>query len=306
MVCCGVLFASYTQPLSARNWGSVGGWDAFEISDDACGISLEYEGKGATELTIAQNVKGKVLIIATNSDWSPLEDNKYLVGYVIDGKSYIPLYLSNGTKVDYKKGFSSIFNTDIISALAAGSSIDIYLNSNRDDEASKFQLIDELKLAGSAAGLSRMNQCLTNIKKVRAAKKVEDERFAHLPDDPFSNRNLPAQSGFAKPVSHRLSKSFGIRYSAEALAAKLEGTVEVELTIGKSGNVVKCKILESSGHRLLDTNTCDVLNRPRRYRPALDTNGNPIEGTITEKLVWKFPVQELPEAIPEMKVELVE
>lgn len=308
VLCCIAINCAWTPSALAREWGSAGGWDIFEIDDNSCGMSMEYEGKGATELAIIRTTDDDVYLITTNSDWTSKQDEKYLVGYVIDNEPYVSEYLSNGSVIKYRNGFISVFTNKILDEISKGKSIDIYLKLNPDNEASEFQLIDELKLTGSSVALSRLAVCIASVKKLKAVKLAEEQRFAHLPDDPFKKLNpavSPSQAGKSKPVGYRMYKNYGIQYPEKSFKAGLQGRVKAELTIGEAGNVSKCRIIESSGHTLLDTETCEMLNRPRRYQPALNVNGNPTEGTIVESLVWQIPAPEpKPQPIPTMKIEL--
>jgi hypothetical protein len=35
--------------------------------------------------------------------------------------------------------------------------------------------------------------------------------------------------------------------------------------------------------------TCNIMRRRARYRPAMDSNGNPVAGTIVQQIEWKAP-----------------
>jgi protein TonB len=76
-------------------------------------------------------------------------------------------------------------------------------------------------------------------------------------------------------------------YPAEALGAS--GKVGFSLTIGPDGRVIGCAITRSSGSAALDGATCRLIERRARYVPAVDSDGNPVVGTIHQEVIWKAP-----------------
>jgi periplasmic protein TonB len=81
----------------------------------------------------------------------------------------------------------------------------------------------------------------------------------------------------------------GDDYPAAAEGTGAHGTVRFTLTIDPSGRVVGCTIVHSSGSAVLDEATCKIMTRRARYTPAMDSNGQPVAGTITQDVVWKAP-----------------
>jgi protein TonB len=78
-------------------------------------------------------------------------------------------------------------------------------------------------------------------------------------------------------------------YPAAALGSRAEGPVRFTLTIDPGGRVVGCTIVRSSGSATLDAATCGIMHRRARFTPAMDSNGNPVTGTIIQEIVWKLP-----------------
>ena len=69
-------------------------------------------------------------------------------------------------------------------------------------------------------------------------------------------------------------------YPAEAVRNRWQGTVVVDLTISRDGSPTACRIVQSSGHKVLDDATCDLIMRRAKFVPARDMNGNPIESHL--------------------------
>ena len=90
------------------------------------------------------------------------------------------------------------------------------------------------------------------------------------------------------PAQRYLSPG-GDDYPAAAIGSHVEGPVRFTLTIDPSGRVVGCSIVHSSGSAVLDAATCNIMRRRARFTPAMDTNGNPVAGTITQDIIWKAP-----------------
>ena len=75
-------------------------------------------------------------------------------------------------------------------------------------------------------------------------------------------------------------------YPIDALRSGHQGTVRFTLTIAKDGTVKKCRVTKSSGFSELDRATCNIMRQRARFKPALDSNGNPVEDTYSSVLSW--------------------
>lgn len=78
-------------------------------------------------------------------------------------------------------------------------------------------------------------------------------------------------------------------YPARALREEREGTTGFRVTVGSDGRVTDCTITSSSGHADLDAATCDNVRRRARFKPATDGEGNPTEGTYSNRVRWVIP-----------------
>jgi TonB family protein len=78
-------------------------------------------------------------------------------------------------------------------------------------------------------------------------------------------------------------------YPAAAIRAGEQGSVMVRLTVSADGRVTACSIEESSGSAILDSTTCILSQRRFRFRPAIDSNGTPVAGTVTRRVIWRLP-----------------
>ena len=58
-------------------------------------------------------------------------------------------------------------------------------------------------------------------------------------------------------------------YPPRALAAREEGAVGFKVTIDKQGTVSDCQVTHSSGHPLLDQETCTLITLHAEFQPEL-------------------------------------
>jgi periplasmic protein TonB len=75
-------------------------------------------------------------------------------------------------------------------------------------------------------------------------------------------------------------------YPGDAGEAGVSGSVEVLYRVGVDGMVSDCRVVRSSGSRLLDDTTCRLIERRFRFRPSLDARGRPIASRIIENHEW--------------------
>lgn len=74
-------------------------------------------------------------------------------------------------------------------------------------------------------------------------------------------------------------------YPAEARRQRMGGEVKFSLVISKQGCPIKCNIVRSSGHKLLDEKTCELMMQRARFHPE-GTPENPVETTIIKSMHW--------------------
>lgn len=78
-------------------------------------------------------------------------------------------------------------------------------------------------------------------------------------------------------------------YPGRALSRGWEGDVGYALDIGANGRVEQCRVLASSGHEVLDTTACRMIERRARFDPATDHNGARVAGSWRGTVSWTIP-----------------
>ena len=66
-------------------------------------------------------------------------------------------------------------------------------------------------------------------------------------------------------------------YPPEAVRNRWEGSVIVDVLVGKDGSPKSCSIVKSSGHQLLDDTTCGLIMSRAKLVPETDEAGRAIE-----------------------------
>ena len=94
----------------------------------------------------------------------------------------------------------------------------------------------------------------------------------------------------AQPVVQGVPPDFFWRndYPPVAVRNHWHGTVVVHVTLGRGGHVRTCRVVQSSGHKLLDDLTCNSLVRRASFRLE-DLKGIPTDGVYElPPIVWSF------------------
>ena len=78
-------------------------------------------------------------------------------------------------------------------------------------------------------------------------------------------------------------------YPAKALREHREGITGFKVTVGADGKAKDCQITASSGSQDLDEATCKLMTTRARFRPDVNSNGDPVEGSFESRITWKLP-----------------
>jgi TonB family protein len=78
-------------------------------------------------------------------------------------------------------------------------------------------------------------------------------------------------------------------YPRRALAAGEQGLVGFTIRLDKAGHPTNCEVTYSSGHRLLDEETCQLMLIHGVYKPVKDAQGNKTNQVAEGVVNWKIP-----------------
>lgn len=75
-------------------------------------------------------------------------------------------------------------------------------------------------------------------------------------------------------------------FPQEELEAGVSGQTEVSLSVDAGGRTTDCFTTASSGSSVLDSRACELLIERARFRPGLDSTGNPVPSTYSTAVAW--------------------
>ena len=78
-------------------------------------------------------------------------------------------------------------------------------------------------------------------------------------------------------------------YPMKAFEQNAEGVARFELLIAPDGQVADCKIVSSSGNAELDKASCFLASKRAKFRPARNSDGQPLWGTYRSQALWALP-----------------
>jgi TonB family protein len=87
-------------------------------------------------------------------------------------------------------------------------------------------------------------------------------------------------------------------YPARARAAGEQGMVGFTVRLDKAGQPTNCEVTHSSGHRLLDEETCQLILIHAVFKPVKDAAGNKVNQVSEGVINWKIPGGTAPLAAP--------
>ena len=78
-------------------------------------------------------------------------------------------------------------------------------------------------------------------------------------------------------------------YPTTAFRREWQGTTNFDVIVDPQGRSVDCKIAKSSGHEMLDRQTCWVALKRARFTPAIGADGQRAYGVYRSQVVWARP-----------------
>ncbi len=256
------LLAISASPAHARDYGNVGGWDLASF-EDGCGLYANQSASG--EIIILKRLDGTVHIQVSNDRWNTDADGE--ITFTVDGKVWGGDYAVARTSEADSQGYVGAFAPSVTSVLRAGSQLAVQRGAIT---------MGRFSLNGSAIALNRIENCLADLRR----------------DGPDSRQDAIAIPTKAKPATPLTATGKWFDMTDYPRAAQNEGragTVVFVLTVGKDGRATDCKIDQSSGHSDIDASTCQAAKKRAKFNPALDANGNKIEGSYRNRVTWSVP-----------------
>jgi TonB family protein len=138
--------------------------------------------------------------------------------------------------------------------------------------------------------------CLTTMYRDRIGEidqwpKSEAPAPVPTPETEVEDSVEPSLPTIAVPARLRNSDNLITNddYPARALRDREQGVVTARFQVDDTGRVSGCTVIVSSGSRLLDDQTCNLITRRFRYEPARSAAGIPLFSTATKTVRWTLP-----------------
>lgn len=137
----------------------------------------------------------------------------------------------------------------------------------------KERLIAEVPVPATAKAVAVLRECEGTV--------LKDMGF-----DPQVMATLSRRATSEKPLVAYFSHS---DYPDAAIRKGEAGSVLARITIGTTGAVEGCTVIESSHSEILDRTTCAAIMKRVRYKPALSAAGQPVRALDAIRIWWRLP-----------------
>ncbi|MES2043712.1 MAG: energy transducer TonB [Pseudomonadota bacterium] len=237
-----------------------------EYADSMCVLSRDY-GAGADKVTLALRpwpMSNETEVIVLTQGNAALVDG---------GRAEISLLPAGHTtkgsfsRFDMPKGAPGRiatlhFDEGALDGLAAATGVTVRLGNHE---------VHTVAIPGISAAMRALETCQKDLLKGWGVDPDERATLSRLP------RGNPGRF-FGPSV-----------YPQEAVINHLQGRVVTVASIGVDGRVTGCAVAATSGARVLDQATCNVLKASARFSPALDMAGKPVVSHLVVPVRWVLP-----------------
>lgn len=266
-----IAFIAAVHPAGsyAREWGSVAGW-AISPAKQSCGMFAAARGGSKTDMVLLKRLDGSIVMQLRNPTWNITPANLKRMQYSVDGQVYSGPVSVTSTVSNPQNNIIAAFGSGFERALTSGTVLLLMLDG---------RVFDQVSLAGSAAAIDMLQNCLNELRTVPA----------NIPA-PANTPGFTALAAKAPVPRNNPSTWISVEdYPNTAERERREGSVGFRLSVGKDGRTAACSITKTSGSADLDEATCKAMMRRTRFTPAYDANGNPVEGVFESRVSWKLP-----------------
>ena len=87
----------------------------------------------------------------------------------------------------------------------------------------------------------------------------------------------------------KIERIGNLNYPDEARRKKIYGQLILNVVIRKDGTIDDLRLVESSGHEVLDQAACRRIQQRARFRPATDRSGAEVAGSYRGSVSWEIP-----------------
>jgi TonB family protein len=155
-----------------------------------------------------------------------------------------------------------------------------------DTKRSELSGFDQSKVMWLRAGKFTFALKLADVAKALAALKLcEKDLIVHWGMDAKVVDSLATM-----PVERNVASVFRVDdYPSSAIAHSEQGTVGARFWVSKEGKISDCTVIESSGSKVLDQQTCSIIRSRARFDPARTQAGEAVACPSFVRIRWLLP-----------------
>lgn len=274
-----VAMAGLCVPTAAL--GQAGGvlenntWKVFQ-RPYGCGISKSGKGDLSPEPVFWRPLRGEIkILLSFVAPQNRLLSTGNLAGFLkLSSDATIPVDVNISSELDVQRWTSK----RLLSVKLKNGSEERFRKALSLSQRAQIKTKDEtLDIALPSLGTwQQTDECLKSVGEALIASAPPPYRDGTLP-----NRKIP--------VLREGSWIDANAYPLEALEHKAEGDVQITANVDQYGYPLGCKILKSSGSKILDDATCQRLIERAHFYPALDSAGLATNGNWQVTIKWRLP-----------------
>ncbi len=261
---CGAASTLLSGPVLARDWGNESGWQ-ISSGRQSCGMYAQQRASSIMDIVFLKRLDGSIVMQLKSPGWNIAAGTEGRIQYKLDGRLYTGPASTSFMVSNTGRTLIAAFGSDFEREFRSSGALTLIFDG---------RTLDQVSLSGSASAMSIVQMCL----------------------DELRSGTVSASAGFASlaakaPIPKNSAASWITieDYPDSAQRERSEGTASFRISVGKDGRVENCIITKSSGHKDLDTATCNNVLRRAKFAPALDANGNPVAATYESRVTWKLP-----------------
>lgn len=176
---------------------------------------------------------------------------------------------------------------------SSGSDYDLGNNSDDNSESTEVRgdYIAEQSVAMQASSTEPiLDETQGDVRASEATAANSDDTIAE-PLEPVLDTPQPKSEAvrYPVPIGNRENWISYDDYPRQALKQQREGTTGFRLDVDDRGNASDCQITRPSGSSDLDAAACRVLMERSRFRPATNSQGQPVPSSYASTISWQLP-----------------
>lgn len=185
-------------------------------------------------------------------------------------------FLQYGVKKHGRQATLVTIPATAVDAMKVATSVDIRARGSRPILGSNIKVSGRsinarLALDHMSELMALMQDCVEDLRKV------------------WNIREADEPSPFKRSAMGNLQSVFGSEdYPGVAVSHDMSGTVGVAMLIDEAGAVADCTVIASSGSAILDSQSCAIIKKRARFKPAIGPDDKPMKSSYSQRITWRL------------------